>query len=346
MERIITLVKGGKMKLFFLTLMFLSPFAFGIIPTNNGGTGINASGVTNGQLLIGQSSDHSFGLATLTGTSNQVIVTNSGHSITLSAPQNLGTASSPQFAAIGLGQSVPAVTGLVFAATSNAANDTTTNSATLAVNYTDQTGGSQSDRHSGLVLTVTPTITSGTTNTDRVVVIDAENLRSGSGDQGTLSGINNSLTTPSGLIGQRIAYGHLSTVNSSASTAAAIGLLINPYHGAGTITSSYGIYLQSVAATGATVTNYYGVYSPDSTALHYFNGKVGFGTSSPGRAIEVNSGAASTPAIKFTSGNGTVSNGSVASTFTANSGPTGAATSIQGWVPIDVGGTIRYIPFF
>jgi hypothetical protein len=48
-----------------------------------GGTGIDSSGVTNGQLLIGQTSDHTFGLATL-GSDGSVTITNAGHSISLS----------------------------------------------------------------------------------------------------------------------------------------------------------------------------------------------------------------------------------------------------------------------
>lgn len=44
--------------------------------------------------------------------------------------------------------------------------------------------------------------------------------------------------------------------------------------------------------------------------------------------------------------NSSVSNGSVASAFTASVGPTGASTSIVGWLAIKVGGTARYIPYW
>ena len=54
------------------------------IGTQYGGSGINSSGVTDGQLLIGQTSDHTFGLAAITAGSN-ITVTNAGHSITIAA---------------------------------------------------------------------------------------------------------------------------------------------------------------------------------------------------------------------------------------------------------------------
>lgn len=41
-----------------------------------------------------------------------------------------------------------------------------------------------------------------------------------------------------------------------------------------------------------------------------------------------------------------VANGVVACVLTANSGPTGAQTAIQGWLKINVGGTNRYVPFW
>ena len=68
----------------------------------------NASGVivataapTDGQLLIG-STGAIPSLAALTGTANQVVVTNGAASITLSLPQSIATTSSPTFAALTL----------------------------------------------------------------------------------------------------------------------------------------------------------------------------------------------------------------------------------------------------
>lgn len=55
-------------------------------------------------------------------------------------------------------------------------------------------------------------------------------------------------------------------------------------------------------------------------------------------------------ALHFDAATGThkalASNGAVASVFTANAGPTGASTAIQGWIKINVNGTLRYVPFW
>lgn len=67
----------------------------GTIPTSKGGTG-NTATPSNGQLLVGNGSG--FTLATVTGTANQVNVTNGSGSITLSTPQNIATNSNVQFA--------------------------------------------------------------------------------------------------------------------------------------------------------------------------------------------------------------------------------------------------------
>lgn len=72
----------------------------GVLPPANGGTG--ASSVpTNGQIPIGNGTTYT--AATLTGTANQVTVTNGAGTITLALPQSIATASTPQFARLGLG---------------------------------------------------------------------------------------------------------------------------------------------------------------------------------------------------------------------------------------------------
>lgn len=75
----------------------------GVLPSANGGLGVDTSGVTNGQLLIGKTSDNSLNLATITGTTDQITVTNGAASITLSTPQGINTTSTPRFARLGLG---------------------------------------------------------------------------------------------------------------------------------------------------------------------------------------------------------------------------------------------------
>ena len=69
-----------------------------IVSVAKGGTGLSTT--TNGQLLIGNGAN--FTLSALTGTLNQVIVTNGAGSITLSPPQSIGTSSSPTFASLNL----------------------------------------------------------------------------------------------------------------------------------------------------------------------------------------------------------------------------------------------------
>lgn len=66
-----------------------------VLPVANGGTG--SGSFTNGQLLIGNTSGNTLTKATLTGTADQVVVTNGGGSITLSLPQSIATTSSPTF---------------------------------------------------------------------------------------------------------------------------------------------------------------------------------------------------------------------------------------------------------
>lgn len=70
----------------------------GVLPVNEGGTG--QSSYTDGQLLIGNSSGNTLTKATLTGTVDQVLVSNGNGSITLSLPQSIDTSSSPTFVGV------------------------------------------------------------------------------------------------------------------------------------------------------------------------------------------------------------------------------------------------------
>jgi hypothetical protein len=81
----------------------------GTLPVASGGT--NQTSYTNGQLLIGNTTGNTLAKATLTGTSNQIVVTNGAGSITLSTPQAIGTASSVQFGSFGVGTAASGTTG-------------------------------------------------------------------------------------------------------------------------------------------------------------------------------------------------------------------------------------------
>jgi hypothetical protein len=86
----------------------------GTLPVASGGTG--QTSYTNGQLLIGNTTGNTLTKATLTGTANQVNVTNGSGSITLSTPQNIHTGASPTFAGMtltsDLGFSTPGLNGM------------------------------------------------------------------------------------------------------------------------------------------------------------------------------------------------------------------------------------------
>jgi len=62
-----------------------------------GGTHLTTT-PANGQLLMGNGTDYT--LATVTGTANQIVVTNGAGSITLTTPQSIGTGSTPTFAGL------------------------------------------------------------------------------------------------------------------------------------------------------------------------------------------------------------------------------------------------------
>jgi hypothetical protein len=79
------------------------------IAVNKGGTG--QTSYTNGQLLIGNTTGNTLAKATLTGTTDQITVTNGAGSITLSTPQSIGTASSVQFGSLGIGTAASGTTG-------------------------------------------------------------------------------------------------------------------------------------------------------------------------------------------------------------------------------------------
>jgi hypothetical protein len=75
----------------------------------DGGTGLSSSG-GNGRLLIGNSSN-TFTSANITGTTNRITVTNGSGSITLSAPQDIATASNVQFGSFGVGTAASGTAG-------------------------------------------------------------------------------------------------------------------------------------------------------------------------------------------------------------------------------------------
>jgi hypothetical protein len=86
-----------------------SALTTGTLPASAGGTGV-ASSSGNGNLLIGNSSN-GWTVATLTGTSNRVTVTNGSGSITISTPQDINISSNPQFGSLGIGTAASGTAG-------------------------------------------------------------------------------------------------------------------------------------------------------------------------------------------------------------------------------------------
>ena len=72
----------------------------GLLSTEFGGTGVDGSAAANGQLLIGNGSGYTLG--NITGTANQVTVTNGAGTITLGLPQDIATTSTPTFGGLTL----------------------------------------------------------------------------------------------------------------------------------------------------------------------------------------------------------------------------------------------------
>ena len=81
----------------------------GTLNVAQGGTGQTT--YSNGQLLIGNTTGNTLVKATLTGTTDQITVTNGAGSITLSTPQSIGTANSVQFGSFGVGTAASGTTG-------------------------------------------------------------------------------------------------------------------------------------------------------------------------------------------------------------------------------------------
>lgn len=108
----------------------------GVLGVARGGTGVDASSATNGQLLIGNGSGFALaaltqgtgititngagtisianaGVTSLTGTANQVNVSASTGSVTLSLPQSINTTATPTFASITISNAPSASTDAV-----------------------------------------------------------------------------------------------------------------------------------------------------------------------------------------------------------------------------------------
>jgi hypothetical protein len=92
-----------------LTNLNASNFTTGTVPVARGGTGLDGSAAANGSLLIGNGTGYTLG--TLTGTANQVNVSNGAGAITLSLPQPIAITSTPTFGGMTLNGGLTGTTG-------------------------------------------------------------------------------------------------------------------------------------------------------------------------------------------------------------------------------------------
>lgn len=91
-----------------LTQLNASNIATGTLGVGRGGLGITTT-PTNGQIPIGNGT--TYVAATITGTANQVTVTNGAGTITLATPQSINTSSDVQFNSLGVGTAGSATAG-------------------------------------------------------------------------------------------------------------------------------------------------------------------------------------------------------------------------------------------
>lgn len=227
-----------------------------------------------------------------------------------------------------------------------AAPNTTANMVAEAtsISLTSNTASTKSTR--AISAALTRTVTADTTDTgsmvglaiDRTVAADSGHVYTNTSSAG-LTGISIAAPTLTGpgtftitaMTGLRI------SADTATNTGSKYAMQVFQPSGA----------TNNVWLTDSTPTGTWGIYEA-ATNANYFAGSVGIGAgaSGVGRVLELDSGAAGTPAVKLTSSHGSSATGSTACVFTPASGPTGANTAIQGWVLLDVGGTTRYIPFW
>jgi len=149
------------------------------LSVQEGGTG--QTSYTNGQLLIGNTTGNTLTKATLTGTANQITVTNGTGSITLSVPQDIATTSSPTFAGLNLGSNNLSTVGNISLDSTSSRNITVAQSSGNGTALTIQAGQSAT----------------GGTNTPA----SALNLKTGAGTGSSQAGVISFFTTTDGSSG-------------------------------------------------------------------------------------------------------------------------------------------------
>ena len=232
----------------------------------NGTDAITSVGpLTDGQLIIGSTGGDPVA-ASLTGTANQITVTNATGQITLSTPQDIATTSSPTFAGASIATTGSGTTtignttsgGAVAVRTALTGTATITPGALTATLGTQTTGGTAGGAISmtagagattgaGGAFNVTGG-TAGTTGTGGAVAVLG-------GTGGSTSGTGGAVTVVGGSAGASGATGGDVTVQAGAGNGAASGTL-KLYGGTGAVASDAGTGSISIlAGKNATIAN-------------------------------------------------------------------------------------------
>ncbi len=260
----------------------------GTLPVANGGTGQTT--YTNGQLLIGNSTGNTLTKATLTGTTNQVVVTNGGGSITLSTPQDIATTSTPTFAGLTV-------------TSSNTTQSTTSSALVLNANsLTTGTGfyAASSTLSSGKLIDLQVSGTAAASNTQTALNI-------------ATAGANT--TTTQTTYGAQIANTHTGTSSTNVGLSVSASGATNNYGllvpsgsvGIGTSAPTASLHVNSLAVTGTREYLIKGQVSDSGNDAFYVSNGINTDSSflpTFGGIVESNS---SSPALTFqsfvTSGN-------------------------------------------
>ena len=197
----------------------------------NGSGGFSNATVSTGLSFTSGTLTNS-GVTALTGTTNQVNVSASTGSVTLSLPQSIATSSSPQFSSLGIG-----------AAASGTAGD-------LFVNSTFEVGGTST--FTGVNLT--PSVTSTGTGVKGIRILPT-----------TTAGVNSDslYSTIMGGVGASSTY--------TGGTYYQLDLATPTFTGSGNMLNAYQLFLAGMGTPGITLTNKYGIYQ-QGTEPNYFAG--------------------------------------------------------------------------
>ena len=304
-----------------------------VLPVLNGGTG--QSTYTDGQLLIGNTTGNTLTKATLTGTSNQVNVTNGNGSITLSTPQDINTGSSPTFA----GMTVSGLTANSGVYTDGTSTLTSTPPTTGILGYWSRLGTILSPTTAGDWVTTSgnisttgtgtitsaglltgqagATITGATTISGGVVDINnssdnATNINTGTSTGGvTIGNSANTITLP--------AFTTAGLVHNNITGVLSTGLLVNGDITAGTIDLT------------TKVTNVLPVLNGGTGQSSYLNGELLIGNTT-GNTLTKGTMTGTANQVTVTNGNGSITL-STPQDIATTSSPTFAGLTVSGLTP-------------